>query len=556
MFSTQGSPLAPLNKGGNGLKVLLFKGGNGLKVLLFKGGNGLKVPLFKGDLGGSPILIHRRRLLKHPLKTINPRTSTAMNSLLFKMLEGQVIEHKYHLEKMLGTGGFGAVFLANEVVRDRVLRQVAVKIIPPANTPAAQARQLNELQTAMQLDHPHIIRCFAAGEYRFSNISCLYLVMELADHSLETHLQQRTLTTAPLKKLISEVASALEHFHTRKMVHQDVKPGNILWVKTVWKVSDFGTVRDLNAQSYLQTANPAGTIPYMPPEAFDGVISPAWDMWSLGILSLVATTGSLPYPSTDPNALLKQVMQANLQWSSLPPDLDPLVRGCLQPSSISHASPSAPGQAPPSPPLPQRYQPLEQYLKAQQWKEADQETYRLMITTVGKKEGNWFTETELRNFPCEDLRAIDGLWVKYSNGRFGFSVQKKIYVECGAKLDGKYPGDKIWEKFGDLVGWRRNGVWLYYSDLNPSLSSPQVIFPAVLLVVPISSLFSRIETCRVLWGVEDWSLVGVGEGKLFSPPNPRVPLNRQNRRFRHPLIRTTSVPNGLGQTTTPNCGTC
>jgi len=130
-----------------------------------------------------------------------------------------------------------------------------------------------------------------------------------------------------------------------------------------------------------------------------------------------------------------------------------------------------------------RYQQLEAYLQAQDWKAADQETYRLMITTVGKEEGQWFDRKELLNFPCEELRAIDGLWVKYSNGLFGFSVQKKIYVECGAKLDGKYPGDKIWEAFGDRVGWRKNNQWIYSTtDLTPSPSSPQGFFPCMSLL--------------------------------------------------------------------------
>jgi hypothetical protein len=124
-----------------------------------------------------------------------------------------------------------------------------------------------------------------------------------------------------------------------------------------------------------------------------------------------------------------------------------------------------------------RYQQLEEYLQNQQWKEADQETYRLMITAVGKEEGQWFDREDLLNFPCEDLRAIDQLWVKYSQGRFGFSVQKKIYVECGATLDGRYPGEGIWNKFGERVGWRKNGTWQRRRDLNISLSSPQGIMP-------------------------------------------------------------------------------
>lgn len=134
-----------------------------------------------------------------------------------------------------------------------------------------------------------------------------------------------------------------------------------------------------------------------------------------------------------------------------------------------------------------KYQRLEELLKTQRWRDADQETYRLMITTIGKEEGQWFNRKDLEEFPCEDLKTIDDLWVQYSRGKFGFSVQKKIYVECGAKLDGEYPGDKIWNKFSDRVGWRKGGKYLDYFDLkadpsyrtaNLSLLSPTGEFPA------------------------------------------------------------------------------
>jgi hypothetical protein len=149
-----------------------------------------------------------------------------------------------------------------------------------------------------------------------------------------------------------------------------------------------------------------------------------------------------------------------------------------------------------------KYHPLEQLLKAQQWKQADKETYRLMITTVGKEEGQWFTQEELLNFDCETLLTIDGLWVKYSNGHFGFSVQKQIYVECGAKLDGNYPGDDIWEKFGDRVGWRKkDGSWsLSYAELGSiMISSPQGILPwgGGWVGWVVGGVSSRIQTCRL-----------------------------------------------------------
>ena len=72
-----------------------------------------------------------------------------------------------------------------------------------------------------------------------------------------------------------------------------------------------------------------------------------------------------------------------------------------------------------------KYADLERCLKNGQWKEADNATYRLMITEVGKGEGEWFDREDLLNFPCEPLKAIDGLWVKYSGGKFGGCASKE-----------------------------------------------------------------------------------------------------------------------------------
>lgn len=112
-----------------------------------------------------------------------------------------------------------------------------------------------------------------------------------------------------------------------------------------------------------------------------------------------------------------------------------------------------------------RYQQLENYLKNQQWEKADRETYRLMITAVGKDEGQGFREGDLRNFPCDELLAIDRLWVKHSDGLYGFSVQKQIYEECGGKLNFSYPFDETWDKFCDRVAWKEKGKYVSYSNL-------------------------------------------------------------------------------------------
>jgi len=125
------------------------------------------------------------------------------------------------------------------------------------------------------------------------------------------------------------------------------------------------------------------------------------------------------------------------------------------------------------------YTKLRDLLKAHKWKEADKETYLVMIQAVGKKEGDWFEPDELLNFPCTDLRTIDNLWVKYSDGHFGFSVQKIIYLEVGGKTDGEYD-EATWNKFGDSIGWRVENSWVRrYSQFTFDTSSPRGHLPGL-----------------------------------------------------------------------------
>ncbi|KOP25993.1 transcriptional regulator [Hapalosiphon sp. MRB220] len=122
------------------------------------------------------------------------------------------------------------------------------------------------------------------------------------------------------------------------------------------------------------------------------------------------------------------------------------------------------------------YTRLRDLLAVKNWKEADKETYRVMIQAVGKEEGDYFDKDELLNFPCTDLRTIDRLWVKYSDGHFGFSVQKEIYLSVGGKADGNYYKE-AWEKFGDRLGWRVNSSWIDYSQLTFDTSAPKGHLP-------------------------------------------------------------------------------
>ncbi len=153
------------------------------------------------------------------------------------------------------------------------------------------------------------------------------------------------------------------------------------------------------------------------------------------------------------------------------------------------------------------YTKLRDLLAAGKWKEADQETSDRMLEVINKKDWWDVKVKDIENFPCEDLKTIDQLWVHYSNRRFGFSVQKEIYIGLGGT---KEYNDEIWKKFGDQVGWRKGGEWLKYSDLTFELGNTTPVVGHLPLgsnglgavgrgwgVRGLRYFFSRVQTCKI-----------------------------------------------------------
>lgn len=156
------------------------------------------------------------------------------------------------------------------------------------------------------------------------------------------------------------------------------------------------------------------------------------------------------------------------------------------------------------------YAQLEALLKAGKWKEADQETARQMCQMMGRQTVGWLRVEDIKQFPCADLRVIDQLWVKHSNGKFGFSAQKKIWQQCGSPTEYHQ-----WEKFGEAVGWRTRGLmgigadWKRWGDLTFDTSAPEGHLPVSVVSVGvvsssgIRSLFSRMQDCGdLLWSID------------------------------------------------------
>ncbi|MDC0834501.1 GUN4 domain-containing protein [Geitlerinema sp. CS-897] len=156
------------------------------------------------------------------------------------------------------------------------------------------------------------------------------------------------------------------------------------------------------------------------------------------------------------------------------------------------------------------YTRLRDLLAAGKWKEADQETAKVMLQAANREEAGYLRVEDIDRFPCADLRTIDRLWVKYSNGQFGFSVQKEIYQSLGGTRD---YNEKIWDAFGDRVGWRDKERWLYYKDLTFDLKAtvghlpvPNVnvtggnripLVGSLGVMVDFSSFASRLVKCNI-----------------------------------------------------------
>ncbi len=115
------------------------------------------------------------------------------------------------------------------------------------------------------------------------------------------------------------------------------------------------------------------------------------------------------------------------------------------------------------------YTKLRDLLKAGKWKEADRETLAMMLKVANREIEGKLSSGCMKNFPSTDLRTIDRLWLEYSNGRFGFSVQKRIWQNFGNN----------WQKFGESIGWRVNNCWIDYNQLTFNSNAPQGHLPAM-----------------------------------------------------------------------------
>lgn len=245
------------------------------------------------------------------------------------------IDNKYRIQSLLGSGGEGAVFLAYIVLENQLFGQVALKLRQTdfQNSDLIQ-RQMKEFKAAMTLNHPNLLRGLVPGKYSNGFHDYLYLVMDRAEGTLDERISPDTpLSEQETREVVQSIGSALAYLHNEERIaHRDVKPGNILRVGEVWKLGDFGLVREVGEDDDLRTGTLQCTPAYTPPEFFiEQRISLAWDIWSLGVIIVEMLTGKQPFSGSKTTQIIDQVRQIDLinLDKGLPAPFDEIVRGCL-----------------------------------------------------------------------------------------------------------------------------------------------------------------------------------------------------------------------------------
>ncbi|AFY83467.1 serine/threonine-protein kinase [Oscillatoria acuminata] len=441
----------------------------------------------------------------------------------------QLQSRDYRIARVLGQGGFGITYQARHLKLDQdfVIKTPNEHLKFDPDYPKFVDRFIKEGQRIAKLctnPHPHIVRVFDL--FQEGDTHCMVMDF-IPGESLWQRVQGRgALPEVEAVTYFQQIGGALQRVHEAGLVHRDAHPGNIMFRGDEAVLIDFGIAGEIVPVTI--SYKPFGNEAFAPLEQRKGFREPTVDIYTLSASLYYALTGERPASSFDrkiddvelvpPKQLVRSlsdtVNKAVLKGMELKPQDRPQTMGewlsVLQPPiPTTTVSPGyqkldrtrvSPGyQKLDRTRVSPHYEKLQQFLAAGKWREADEETARVMLLVAGREEEGWLDENSINQFPCEDLRRIDGLWVQYSNGRFGFSVQKRIWQECGGKVDYETKC-----RLGDRVGWRRRDKWLEYHELTFSTMTPPGHLPlglgtgwGVWEVWNTSSLVARLINCNL-----------------------------------------------------------
>ena len=261
----------------------------------------------------------------HRTSTKSHLTDDGLVAELRSALAGQ-----FTIERLLGRGGMGAVYLAREL---RLDRPVALKVLPPdlANEPAVRERFLREARTAALLSHPNIVPIYRVDEIG----DLVFFVMGFVEGpTLGARIRRAGAIPAPeAAKILREVAWALAYAHAHGVVHCDVKPDNILLDEATGRalVTDFGIAQDVRGRSLGAPTPIVGSAHFMSPEQVTGKpLDARSDIYSLGVVGWYAVAGQLPFDGKVSDVLRKQAHEPPPPLAEVAPEVSPALAETLE----------------------------------------------------------------------------------------------------------------------------------------------------------------------------------------------------------------------------------
>ncbi|MEP6619061.1 MAG: serine/threonine-protein kinase [bacterium] len=248
------------------------------------------------------------------------------------------LESSYALERELLGGGMSRVFLATE---RSLNRRVVIKVLPPELAAGVNRERFRrEIQLAAQLQHPHIVPLYAAGEHG----ELLYYTMPFIEGE---SLRHALLSDKPVRfsirevvHILHDVVDALAYAHARGVIHRDIKPGNVLRSGSHAVVTDFGVAKAISVSLPLSgvttTGMAVGTPAYMAPEqlAGDPAADHRMDIYAVGLLGYELLTGVAPFSSPSPQQTLaaqltRDPAPIDKVRNDVPPGMSALIMRCL-----------------------------------------------------------------------------------------------------------------------------------------------------------------------------------------------------------------------------------